>query len=337
MVLVSGATGFLGAYVTCYLLKQGRKVRAMKRSASSLKEFDYIYSLHFGADEAPRRLLEWTDADILDVPALQDAFKEVAEVYHCAAMVSFLQKDKEQMMKVNVEGTANMVNQSLEHGVKKFAHISSIAALGRTKPGEEVTEQSKWTDSKHNTNYAISKYKAEKEVWRGVEEGLHAVIVNPGVILGSGEWSKGSCKLFHLAWKGMPFYTTGVNGYVDVRDVAAATVMLMDKEIFNERFILVSENVEMRRFMNEASEWFGKKKPTVEVKKTLATLGWIVDAIRSRLKGKYPTITKETANASLKKFYYSSRKITEKTGFTFMPVSKTIQDACKDLTATKQI
>jgi dihydroflavonol-4-reductase len=165
LIVVSGATGFLGAHVVCRLLQKGQQVRALKRENSSLAEFNYIYSLLFNTQQALSNLT-WVNADVLDVPALEIALQGVTEVYHCAAMVSFSQKDKEQMMQINVQGTANMVNISLQCGVQKFAHISSIAALGREKSGIEVTEKTKWVNSKLNSNYAISKYKAEMGVWR---------------------------------------------------------------------------------------------------------------------------------------------------------------------------
>lgn len=336
MIAVSGATGFLGAHVVCRLLQKGLQVRALKRAQSSMAEFEYIYSLLF-TDNKAKQYLTWVDADVLDTPALEEALKGVDEVYHCAAMVSFSQKDKAQMMQVNVQGTANMVNLSLINGIKKFAHISSIAALGREKSGVQVTEKSKWVDSKLNSNYAISKYKAEMEVWRASEEGLNVVIVNPGVILGSGDWHKGSCALFNMVYKGMPFYTRGVNGYVDVLDVADATIKLMDGNIFAERFILVSDNTEMKYFLDETSTLLNKNKPTIEVNKFLAELAWMGAAIAALFTGKKPNLTKETSRASLNKYYYSNQKIKDKIGFEFIPIEQTITQTCKNLLQHKQV
>lgn len=330
MIAVSGATGFLGAHVVCCLLKKGHTVRAFKRNTSKLDEFNYIYSIQFG-NTTIHPNLHWVDADVLDVPSLEEALTDVTEVYHCAAMVSFHKKDKYLMHQINVQGTANMVNVSLLKGVKKFAHISSIAALGREKSGVQVSEQSKWVDSKLNSNYAISKYKAELEVWRGAEEGLNVTIVNPGVILGSGDWHKGSCALFNLVYKGMPFYTHGINGYVDVLDVANASIQLMEQSIFNERFVLVAENVSMETFLNTAADALGKKRPTIKVTKLLAELAWIGTAIASVFTGKKPSITKETSRASLNQYFYSSQKITNRIGYTFIPVQETIIQSCKQL------
>jgi nucleoside-diphosphate-sugar epimerase len=335
LIAVSGATGFLGAHLVCRLLKKGLQVRALKRSDSNMAEFEYIYSLLFINNDAKQNLT-WFEADVLDTPALEIALHGVDEVYHCAAMVSFSQKDKDIMMQANVQGTANMVNLSLIHGVKKFAFISSIAALGREKSGVHVTEKSKWVESKLNSNYAVSKYKAEMEVWRASMEGLNVVIVNPGVILGSGNWQKGSCALFNMAYKGMPFYTHGVNGYVDVLDVADATIQLMDNNIFAERFILVSENTSIKYFLDETATQLNKKKPSIEVNKILAEMALIGSAIAAFFTGKKPNLTKETSRASLNKYYYSNQKIKDKIGFEFIPIKQTIAQTCNHLLQQKK-
>lgn len=330
MIAVSGATGFLGAHVVCRLLQKGHQVRAFKRTSSSLSEFNFIYSLLLGSAPALGNLT-WVEADVLDVPALEVALTGITEVYHCAAMVSFSPSDKEQMMQINVQGTANMVNISLQCGVQKFAHISSIAALGREKSGIEVNEKTKWVNSNLNSNYAISKYKAEMEVWRASEEGLPVVIVNPGVILGSGDWNKGSCVLFKMVKRGMPFYTDGVNGYVDVLDVADATITLMEKNKFAERYILISENMSMHDFLANAAHGLGAKKPILRINKFLAELSWIAAALAGFIVGKKPTITKETARASLKKYYYNNSKIKAHIGFNFIPLKQTIAQTCNTI------
>lgn len=326
MIAVTGATGFLGAHLVCRLLVQGKAVKAFKRKASSSEEFDYIYSFYFKGKQAPQQLT-WVEADILDVPALTEALAGAEEVYHCAAVVSFNPSDRDYMMKANVEGTANVVNACLDLHIPALAYISSIAALGREKSGTQITEKTKWNDSRHNSAYALSKYKAELEVWRGVEEGLNVAIVNPGVILGSGKWNKGSCVLFNMVHKGMPFYTNGVNGYVDVEDVADAAIFLMNGRYFNERYILVSDNMNMKWFLDTTADLLNAKKPYIEVKRTLAEISWRSMALLSLFTGKKPSITKETARASLNKFYYSSDKI-QKLGFRFKPIEKTLQEAC---------
>jgi dihydroflavonol-4-reductase len=333
VIAVSGASGFLGSYVVCMLLEKGKEVRAFRRASSQLHEFEYIFSVYFSKVttqqlEQYRSKLHWVEADVLDIPALEEALSGVEDVYHCAAIVSFEQKDRDRMMHINVEGTANMVNVSMLKGVKRFCHVSSIAALGRAKSGDEITEQTKWQDSKNNSNYAVSKYLAEMEVWRAAEEGLNVTIVNPGVILGTGDWTKGSCKLFRLVWKGMPFFTNGVYGYVDVKDVARAMIELTGRSVFNKRFVLVGKNVNMKWYLDTVAEHLGKKKPTIEVNKLLSELAWIVDGLKSMFTGKSPSLTKETARASLNKFYYSSKEIEQAIGFQFTPMEETIAETC---------
>jgi dihydroflavonol-4-reductase len=340
VIAVSGASGFLGSYVVCMLLEKGKSVRAFKRSQSSVREFEYIFQFYFGSltlAEQQQLLTQlfWVEADINDVPSLEMALEGISEVYHCAAIVSFIQKDRYRMMKVNVEGTANMVNIALQKGVSKFCHVSSIAALGRAKSGDMVDESTRWNASKNNSNYAVSKYKAEMEVWRGAEEGLNVVVVNPGVILGPGDWNKGSCKLFQLVWKGMPFYTEGVNGYVDVQDVARAMLMLTEQSKFNQRYVLIGKNVNMRWYLDTVAGWLGKRKPSIKVNKLMAQLAWILDGAKSFILGKRPSLTRETARASLNRFFYSSQKI-EKVGFSFTPMEQTIETTCKQFLKINQ-
>ncbi|MCU0422642.1 MAG: NAD-dependent epimerase/dehydratase family protein [Bacteroidia bacterium] len=329
MKVVTGATGFLGAHLVCKLLQQGFEVRALKRYNSSLDEFNYIYSLYFSEKETTLNNLSWFEADILDISALEVAFKNASTVYHAAAVVSFHAQDRDSMMKVNVEGTANVVNACLTCKISQLAYISSIAALGRAADGSHINELTKWTDSSLNSNYAISKYKAELEVWRGAEEGLQVVVVNPGVIIGAGKWDKGSCALFNMVWKNMPFFTEGINGYVDVEDVAEATISLVDKNINNQRFVLVGGNWPMKDFMFKIASELGKKPPSIQVKPWMAEFAWRLTGLLSLLTGKRSSITKETARASLKKYYYSSEKISTETGFQFRPLDYSVKHICK--------
>lgn len=338
MIVVSGASGFLGSYVVCILLEKGKRVRAFRRATSTMHEFNNIFNYYFIAKtdfekEALLRYLEWITADVTDISSLDEGLTGANEVYHCAAMVSFVQKDRKKMLHINAEGTTNMVNMALQKGVQSFCHVSSIAALGRAKSGELITEEAKWNQSKHNSNYAISKYKAEMEVWRAAEEGLNVTIVNPGVILGVGDWNKGSSKLFKLVWNGMPFYTEGVNGYVEVKDVARAMIYIMEKKLFGERFILVGKNVNMRWYLDMVAAFLGKKKPTIKVNHAISQLAWMVDGFKSFLLGKTPSLTKETARAARNQYFYSSAKI-EKLGFAFTPMEQTLEETCKQFLIT---
>lgn len=341
MIAVTGATGFLGAHVVCHLLQAGKNVRALKRTQSSLAEFEYISALFFKTHTSEQKKelmlrLQWVDADIMDIPALSTAFDGVDIIYHCAAMVSFLKKDRYAMMQINVEGTSNVVNTALNCGVKQLCHVSSIAALGRAKAGTLIDEQSKWVNTNENSNYAISKYKAEMEVWRGMEEGLQVVVVNPGVILGVGNWYKGSCKLFNLVWNGMPFYTNGVNGYVDVNDVARAMLVLTEQKQFGERYILVSDNLSMKHFLDNTAILLQKNKPKIRVTPFIAKLAVAADYLKYLATGEKPAITRETARTSLKAYYYSGKKIERKTGFEFTPINRTLAYICQELKKYKE-
>jgi len=220
ITFVTGGTGFVGAYLLRYLVQEGVRVRALRRADSPM---DLVAEI---ADK-----VEWVEGDILDVPFLETAMEGVDNVYHCAATVSFDPRDREHMMKVNIEGTANIVNICLSLNIRRLLHVSSIAALGREADTPHVNEAAKWSDSPLNSNYAISKFKAECEVWRGMAEGLDVVVVNPSVIVGSGYWEKGSSALFKTIGKGMKYYPAGGTGFVDVRDVARASIGLMNSDI----------------------------------------------------------------------------------------------------------
>jgi dihydroflavonol-4-reductase len=311
LIIVSGATGFLGSHLVCHLLEKGHAVKALKRSSSTLTEFNYIFSTHF--EDQPIQVREdllkrltWAEADLFDIISLEEALAGASEVYHCAAIVSFLPGDRDRLMRVNVQGTANMVNAALQNKVARFCHVSSIASLGRDDSGTVITESNKWRDSVHNSNYAISKYKGEMEVWRGIEEGLHAVIVNPSVILGVGDWKKGSCRIFDICRKGMPFYTGGVNGYVDVRDVARAMYMLMNREAsFGQRYILSAADIQMKLLMTKVAEGLGTRPPRLPVNRFMAEIAWRFFALTAAISGKEPAITRETARTSIRKKIYS--------------------------------
>lgn len=333
MILVSGATGFLGAHLVCYLLNNNKKVNLIRRKSASLAEFDKIFNYYFNHynDEAKKVLYEtivWHEADILDIPALEKAFEGVTVVYHCAAMVSFASADKAKMVKTNEEGTANMVNLALLNNIQKFCFISSIAAIGRSISGAVIDENCKWENSKLNSNYAISKYKAEMEVWRGKEEGLNVCIVNPGVVLGYGDFKKGSLTLFNSVYKGMPFYTSGINGYVDVQDITKVCFELMEKNIFGQRFILVSESVSIKVLFETMANYFNVKPAKRLISPIMSEIAWRIFAIVRFLKISNFSLTKETARASQKQFFYDNSKIKNALNFNFKKVDQTIKEVC---------
>lgn len=327
MILVTGGTGLLGSHLLYDLVKSGKQVRAIKRSGSDLSATRKVFAYYSNTDLFSK--IEWVDGDVLDVFSLLAAMDDVDHVYHCAAMVSFNEEEHGQMLKVNVEGTSNMVNAALEKKINKFCHVSSIAALGRNLSAKEVTEDTFWKSSPNNSVYSISKYGAEREVWRAVQEGLNVVIVNPSLIIGPGNWTKSSSNMFTTAYKGLKYYTGGITGVVDVRDVSGAMIRLMKSEIKNERFIVSAENAGYKDFFDLAAENFGKKKPFIKVNPFLSRLAWRILSIKSMATGKASIITKETARAAHQKNEFSNQKIKTVLGIDFIPLEQSVKETCK--------
>ncbi len=325
MIFVTGGTGLVGAQLLLDLIKSGNEVRAMKRSTSRMDVVNRI----FRGNEKLLERIEWVEGDVTDIFSVEDAMKGVNQVYHCAAFVSFRKKDFGRLMKVNTEGTANMVNTAMHAGVNQFCHVSSTAALGRTDENILQDEESFWKTSKYNTGYAISKYSAEREVWRAMEEGLNAYIVNPSIIIGPGKLDSGSGALFGAVLKGLKFFPRGMSGFVDVRDVTGCMMQLMKKNIKNERFIINGENISYKEVMDDMAASFGKMKPVIRVGKTLSAIGWRAEAIRGMFTKTKPMITKETARNGLVMVRYSNEKIKKELGVEFIPVRKAVEDACK--------
>lgn len=319
-VLITGGTGFLGAYIIKELVQKGYGVRAIRRSRK----------LPFFIDQQILTKVEWFDADVLDLVSLDEAMQEMDCVIHSAAIVSFHKKNRQQMYQVNVEGTANVVNLALEHGVKRLVHISSIAALGRTASGDHVNEEKKWAQSRLNTHYAMSKQRAEMEIWRGTAEGLSAVIANPSTILGYGDWNYGSCSIFKRIYKQFTWYTTGVNGFVDVEDVARAVILLMESNISEQRYIINSENWEFKTLFDAIAEGFGRKAPSKEAGPFLSGLAWRLEQGRSFFSEHTPLLTRETTKIALSKTFFENDKLLKALpGFYFTPLKDSILKACK--------
>lgn len=320
-VLVTGGTGFLGAYIIKELVEKGFAVRAIRRSGSTLPA--YIAAAIFDK-------VEWVDGDILDVVALEEAMEDVYGIIHSAAVVSFSKKDRKQMYHTNVEGTANVVNIALEKNVQRFAYISSVAALGRTAKGTFVNEDRKWEESKVNTHYAKSKHKAELEVWRGMGEGLDAVILNPSTILGYGNWHNSSSGIFKKVYDGFTWYTPGINGFVAVEDVARAAVLLMDSDITEQRFIINGDNWPFKQLQETIADGFGKKRPAKEASPLLMGIAWRLSNVVSFFTGKKSILTKESARVAFSKTHFSNDKIKNTLpGFSFTPLDDAITAACK--------
>jgi dihydroflavonol-4-reductase len=321
--LVTGGTGFLGAYIVKELVEKGHRVRAIRRIGRTATYPFYIPAAIF--DE-----VEWIQGDLLDPSGLEEAMEGMEAVIHAAAKVSFKRSDRVELFQTNIEGTANVINAALSQDVSRLIHISSVSALGRKGNEETITETKKWEDSKLNTAYAISKYHGEMEVWRGIGEGLDAAIVNPGTILGYGDWNNSSCAIFKTVFEEFPWYTNGMNGFVDVRDVARAVVSLLEQKPVHERFILNGDNWTFRRVLNSMAEGFGKKPPSREATPFLSSIAWRLEKCKSLFSGHPSLLTRESARVALSKTRFDNSRILEQLpGFSFTPLQQTIQDACK--------
>ncbi len=333
MIFITGCTGLLGSHLVAEIVK-GQKsedksqIKLLCRENSDLSLLKNVLS-RYGFDEIPNNI-EFVYGDVLDYDVLEEAMRDVDEVYHCAAVVSFDASDKNSLMRVNVEGTRNMVNAALQCGVKKFCHVSSIAALGRALEGETIDENSPWTHSKNNSVYSNSKHEGEMEVWRGIAEGLNATIVNPSLILGAGKWDSSSCELFNTIAKGFPFYTTGINGFVDVKDVARAMIMLMENNKFGQRYCLNGALISYQDLFKLMADNFKVKAPYIKVGKFLSEIAWRVFWLIGKIKGKKPLITKETARTATRRYSYSSAKIIKELNFTFTPIEESVREICEN-------
>ena len=322
MIFLTGGTGLVGAHILLKLTESGQKVKALKRKRSSLTVIRNIFSHYKKTDLL--KSIEWIEGDLLDLFSLQEGINGCNAVIHCAAIVSFNPKDFKKMMKINVEGTANIVNICLENNIEKLAYISSIATLNDEK-NQVRTEDSFWKESKSNSQYAKSKYLSEQEVWRGIEEGLNSIIVNPSVILGPGDWKKGSSQMFEKVWRGLKFYSSGSTGYIDVLDVAKCVVKLLEKEIINERFILNAENIKYRDIFDSIAENLNKPKPHIKVSPLIKEIAWRIEWLMSLITNKSPLITKETANTAMKNKSFSNEKIIKALDYKFIPIEESIK------------
>jgi dihydroflavonol-4-reductase len=326
MILVTGGTGLTGSHLLFELTKAGRAVRATKRANSSVDFVKNIFSLYASNADELLKLIEWVDVDLLDFSAISESINGVETVYHTGAVVSFNPKDSQSISETNIRGTANIVDACIQRGVKTLCHISSIASLGEPNEQGIVDESCIWSKIKGKSAYAKSKFYGEMEVWRGAEQGLRVIIVNPSVILGPGRWNSGSGQLFTRLSKGMPFYTNGVTGYVDVRDVARAMVLLNENQVVkNERFILNSQNLTYKEVFSTIALSAGKKEPRYEVKPWMINVVYPIVKLFGTLIGKGATISRENLNSAFSKTFYSSEKIKAQISFSFIPISDSVK------------
>jgi nucleoside-diphosphate-sugar epimerase len=318
MIFVTGASGLVGTHLIQSLLAKGKDVSALYRHQVPVFE---------GSER-----VHWRQGDILDCFSLTDAMQGATQVYHCAAIVSFAPTHADAMLQANQEGTANIVNLCIELGIHKLVYVSSVAALGRIRKDAEVDESMYWTPETSNSMYGKSKYLAEMEVWRGMGEGLNIAIVNPVIILGSGDWTKGSSGVFKSAYDEFPWYTEGVSGFVDVLDVVDAMQILMDSPVSGERYVLSAENLTYRTLFTHIANAFHKRPPYKKVTPLLAALVWRVEALKGFMTRKAPLLTKETAATAQAIVHFNNTKFLKAfPSFTYRAIPQSIERIASEL------
>ena len=324
MVLVTGGTGLVGSHLLFKLIENGETVRAIYRDERGFKAVKKCFSYYHSNPDDIFNKIEWLKADILDVPSLSDAFLNISQVYHCAAKISFNPSDFNLLKKTNVEGTANVVNLCLSQNVTKLCYVSSIATLGNTLNNDIITEDTHWNNEAQNSVYAITKYAAELEVWRGTQEGLNAVIVNPGVIIGPGFWDSGCGALIKKVDRGIKYFTLGTSGYVGVSDVVNVMLALMKSSIKSERFILISENWSYQTFFTKIAEGLQQPPPKTKASKFLLSVAWRLDWLKHNLFKTERQLTKAIAKSATTKSIYSNSKVLNVLNFKFTALDEVI-------------
>lgn len=323
MILVTGATGLVGSHLIVKLLQENKKVKAIFRTEK--KKNNTIALVKKLYQNTIKDKIIWIQANITDVSSLSLAFENVTEVYHCAALVSFNLNDKEKLYTTNVEGTANIVNFCIDYRVKKMCYVSSIAALGdNEKEKAIITEQTERNLEKTHSHYSESKYKAELEVWRGSQEGLNVVIVNPGVILGYG-FKKGTNAIIEKVKQKNRFYTNGTIAIIAVKDVVNCMFLLMEQNHYDQ-YILVAETPTIQHFLNTIANSVKVKPPTIKIGKKITALFWKIDWLLSKLYIKKHTFTKSIAQTLHTTTYYSNNKIKTTLNYTFLKTPQIIQN-----------
>jgi nucleoside-diphosphate-sugar epimerase len=326
MILVTGATGLVGSHLLYFLLQKEEKIRAIYRSKQKIESVKEVFSFYTEDVETLINKVEWFQADITEVPRMITAFIGVEKVYHCAALISFNPKDYKEMRKVNIHGTAIIANLAIDAKVKKICFVGSIAAVGHSTKNGIITEENEWNKEDDNSGYSITKFGAEMEIWRASQEDVDVVIVNPGIILGSGFWNSGSGKLFSNVYKGFKYFTEGITGFVGVKDVVAIMINLMESSVKNERFILVSENKSFKEVLFAIASALDKKLPSVKIKSWQSAFAWRFSKIITLLTGKEPLLSKYSARSAHSISKYSSEKVEKAIDFKFSSIKRVIED-----------
>jgi dihydroflavonol-4-reductase len=327
MILVTGGTGLVGCHLLYQLVLENKKVNALHRKNSNLEVVKKVFSFYSQDYKSLFNKINWIEGDINNLSSLNHALKNITEVYHCAAFISFNKKDLEMMKKINIEGTANLVNCSIERKITKFCYVSTIAAVGE-RNNSLIDEECEWKEN--NNPYSETKHFAEMEVWRGIAEGLNAVIVNPGVIVGSGFWKRGSGAFITQVSRGMSYYPIGKTGFICVKDVVKIMIELMKKNIFSERFILVAENWKQKDFIYSICKNFNLEPPKKQASKSVMYLGLFLDLVRSKLLNKRRRLSRAIIKSGNSINEYSNEKIIKALNFKFSKVEDSIKETCKN-------
>ncbi len=327
MILVTGATGLVGTHLLGTLLQEKKQLRALYRTKAK-KAYTHDLLLRSLSNEQHHLLdaIDWVQADITDIPAVSEAFEGVTHVYHCAAKISFDPREYKVLRKTNIDGTANIVNLCMSKSVQKLCYVSSIATIGEGIEHAVLDEQSEWNSELQNSVYAITKYGAEMEVWRGIYEGLNAVIVNPGIIIGAGFFDSGSGALFKSLYAGMKYYTPGITGYVSIEDVTEIMCRLMNGPYTAERYILVGENLSFKQAFSMIASALQKREPYKEATPALLTMAYYAQKVGNRLLGTKQSIFRSSIRSAFSVHTYANEKITQALDYTFIPIEKSIQD-----------
>lgn len=327
MIFVTGGTGLLGSRLLYDLTCRKEKIVALKRTTSDLNEVKKLFQFWDKSGLELFNKIEWRDGLLEDLFDVEEAMSGCTKVYHAAAVVSFHRKDDRALKEINILGTRNVVNAALHHNIEKICHVSSTAALGRVKSGQNINEKAEWKDSKLNSRYAKSKYESELQIWRGQEEGLPAVIVNPSVIIGPGTKGRSSGALFALVKNGLNYYPKGSNAYVALEDVSRTCMELMDSNIHGQRFLVAGENMEFRSLLGQIAEGFGQPKPSKEAKLWMLNMVRFGQGVREFFGGKRASVTKETILSTKNSYYYDSSKLKEALDFEFTPLTQAVNEA----------
>jgi nucleoside-diphosphate-sugar epimerase len=327
MILVTGGTGLVGSHLIYQLTLENNVIRATHRADSDIERVKLLFKFYSKDFNQLFKKIEWIEADLNNLSQLQDAFKDISFVYHCAACISFDPSRYETLRRVNIRGTANIVNLCIKNKIKKLCHVSSVATLGYNI--KEIDENNYWDGNKHKSAYAISKYGAEMEVWRGVQEGVKSVIINPGVIIGPGFSKSAFGTIIKMVTNKKRFHTCGKTGYVDVRDISNIMIRLMNSKIENERYILVNKNLSYKKVIDMVSSNLGLKNKSTFVSKSKLKIALVFDLVSSKIFNKERKLSKALCKTLTRNFNYSSKKIKKNLNFEFTSILETFEKSCQ--------